>query len=49
MEEETSLKEMAEKLATDKELLENDTSLLAEEKEKLMKVGGADNSVPVKH
>ena len=34
--ENTSLKEVAEKLATEKELLESDTSLLAEEKEKLL-------------
>jgi len=35
-EEETSIREVAEKLATEKELLESDTSMLAEEKEKLM-------------
>jgi len=34
--EETSLREVAEKLATEKELLENDTSMLAEEKDKLL-------------
>ena len=32
------MKEAAERLATEKELLENDTTILAEEKEKLMKV-----------
>ena len=35
-EEDNSIKEMAEKLATEKELLESDTSLLAEEKDKLL-------------
>ena len=35
-EEDNSIKEMAEKLATEKELLESDTSMLAEEKDKLL-------------
>jgi len=35
-EEDGSVKEMADKLATEKELLESDTSMLAEEKEKLL-------------
>merc|ERR1719282_1426748 len=35
-EDDNSVKEMADKLATEKELLENDTSMLAEEKEKLL-------------
>ena len=34
--EETSIREVAEKLSTEKELLENDTSMLAEEKDKLI-------------
>jgi kinesin family protein 3/17 len=36
-EEDNSLREAAEKLATEKQLLESDTSLLAEEKEKLLR------------
>ena len=36
-EEDNSLREAAEKLATEKQLLESDTSLLAEEKDKLLK------------
>ena len=35
-EEDNSIKEMADKLATEKELLESDTSMLAEEKDKLL-------------
>ena len=35
-EEDNSVKEMAEKLSTEKELLENDTTMLSEEKEKLL-------------
>jgi kinesin family protein 3/17 len=35
--EDTSLREAADKLATEKQLLESDTSILAEEKEKLLK------------
>lgn len=35
--EDTSLREAAERLATEKQLLESDTSLLAEERERLMK------------
>ena len=35
-EDDTSMKEIAEKLATEKELLESDTTMIAEEKEKLL-------------